>query len=390
MIRKIIFMLAALASTFMAGAQSKYLSDIEQNSLTLKALRGEMEAEQLANKTGVFLANPEVEFNYLWGAPSIVGERNDFSIKQEFDFPTAYKHRNRRANQLNENAELRYKSERINTLLNAKEIMAQLTHLNALEKLYVVRVGRAEQLLNSYKKSSNRGESNILEVNKSELNYNSVSTKLTQIRVEREGLLAQLKQLNGGVDINFGVSAFRHSALPDNFEQWYTEIEAKSPILQYVKGEILANESQIKAERAMTLPKLSAGYMSESVVGQDYRGVSVGVTIPLWENKNRVKRAKAELLVAKTIAEDTRLTFYNSLKSLFQNAKVLQRSVKTTAASLLSLGSDVLLKKALDAGEISLLTYLQEVNYYYDAEEELLNSQLELELILARLYATEL
>ncbi len=390
MIRKITLSLFALASVLGASAQDSYLGEIEQNSLTLKALREQMEAEKLANKTGIYLSNPEVEFAYLWGSPAKIGNRTNLSITQEFDFPTAYIHKSERAGQLNENAELRYKSERINILLQAKELMAQLTQVNALVKLYTTRMQDAEQLLASYTKSSESGATGVLELNKSELNHNTASTELAQIKVEQEALLLQLKQLNGGVEINFTQSTFAHVPLPHDFEEWYIEMESKSPVLQYVKGEIMANESGVKLEQAMSLPKLSAGFMSESVVGQDFQGVSVGVSIPLWENTNRVKRAKAELKVAQTIAEDAKLTFYNSLKSLFQNALLLQNNVASTTSSLASLNSDKLLKKALELGEISLLTYLQEIDYYYTAQEEALATQSELAQILAQLFATEL
>ena len=36
----------------------------------------------------------------------------------------------------------------------------------------------------------------------------------------------------------------------------------------------------------MTLPKFSAGYSLERTLGQKYQGISVGISIPLWENKN--------------------------------------------------------------------------------------------------------
>ncbi|KAA6308466.1 hypothetical protein EZS27_039873, partial [termite gut metagenome] len=65
------------------------LASIEKNNITLKALREETEAQKLANKTGIFLANPEVEFNYLWGNPNVTGNRTDVSIRQTFDIPTS-------------------------------------------------------------------------------------------------------------------------------------------------------------------------------------------------------------------------------------------------------------------------------------------------------------
>lgn len=67
---------------------SSILKDIEENNTTLKALRLETESVILENKTNLTLADPEIGFNYLWGSPSLVGQRKDFSVTQSFDFTT--------------------------------------------------------------------------------------------------------------------------------------------------------------------------------------------------------------------------------------------------------------------------------------------------------------
>ena len=64
------------------------LKAVEENNTTLKALKETTKAQKLENKTGIYLSNPEVEFNYLWGNPSAIGNRTDFSISQTFDIPT--------------------------------------------------------------------------------------------------------------------------------------------------------------------------------------------------------------------------------------------------------------------------------------------------------------
>ena len=58
-----------------------------QNNPELKAVAAEVEAERLAGKAETLLANPEVEFNYLWGAENI-GSRHDLRVSQAFDIPT--------------------------------------------------------------------------------------------------------------------------------------------------------------------------------------------------------------------------------------------------------------------------------------------------------------
>lgn len=140
----------------------------------------------------------------------------------------------------------------------------------------------------------------------------------------------------------------------------------------------------------MGLPKFKAGYMSEKVVGERFQGITVGVSIPLWENKNRVRQAKAQVRAAETALEDTKTQFYNRLQNLFMRSSGLQENASRYRNSLLSYSNDVLLKRALDSGEISLLNYLLEIEYYYDAMNKVLESERDLGLSLAELWAVEL
>ncbi|MDR0725487.1 MAG: TolC family protein, partial [Prevotellaceae bacterium] len=62
----------------------------------------------------------------------------------------------------------------------------------------------------------------------------------------------------------------------------------------------------------------------EKVVGEAYQGISVGISIPLWENKNKVKQAKAALKATETKQADSRLQFYEYLGNLYERTKSLQ------------------------------------------------------------------
>ena len=116
-------------------AQDPYasiLSEIEANSIQLSALREHIEADKLGNRSGLSLSNPEIEFNYLWGSPSPIGNRTDLSLSQSFDFPTVYGHRIKMAKLQNHNLDWLYKAERLQILLLAKEKLINLVYYNAL------------------------------------------------------------------------------------------------------------------------------------------------------------------------------------------------------------------------------------------------------------------
>ena len=61
------------------------LTSIEENNTTLKSLRESADAQKLENRTGIYLDNPEVGFNYLWGNPTDIGNRTDLSVSQTFE-----------------------------------------------------------------------------------------------------------------------------------------------------------------------------------------------------------------------------------------------------------------------------------------------------------------
>ena len=327
--KKIIFSILLLSVISTTKAQNGYdavLTQIEENSTTLKVLREQMEAQKLGNHTGIFLSNPEVEFNYLWGNPTAIGNRTDFAIKQSFDFPTAYGHRNQISKLKNTNAELAYKTSRINLMLRAKQTCIKLVYYNALAKEYEVKQKNAEQIATVYKTKLEKGEANAIENNKAQMNLNAVNNEIAQIEIERMLLLSELKELNGGKEIDFTQSSYIFSKIPSNFDDWFAKVETKSSTLQYVKGEISISQEQVKLIRALNLPKFSAGYMSEKIVGQHFQGVSVGVSIPLWENRNRGKQVLAQMTANQSMLNDTKVQVYNSLQGLYLKASNLQKS----------------------------------------------------------------
>ncbi|MEG1007288.1 MAG: transporter, partial [Bacteroides sp.] len=59
----------AMSSLFAQNNMNEVLSTIEQNNTTLKALREAADAQKIENRTGIYLSDPEIGFNYLWGNP---------------------------------------------------------------------------------------------------------------------------------------------------------------------------------------------------------------------------------------------------------------------------------------------------------------------------------
>lgn len=366
------------------------LDSIEGNNTTLKALRETAEAQKLGNRTGIYLTNPEVGFNYLWGKPGDIGNRTDINVKQTFDIPTITGMKSRVANGQNDLVEWQYKADRMNILLEAKQYCIELIYYNALKRELDLRLQHAETIAKGYKDRLDRGDANRLEYNKVQLNLTTVQGEISRVDVERNALLSQLKRLNGGVDIVLNENEYTPAQLPLNFDDWYVQAEQKNPVLAYVKQEIEVSQKQVSLSKAMGLPTFSAGYMSEKVVGQQYQGLIFGVSIPLWENKNRVKQAKAAVTAAQSRETDSKQQFYGQLQILYNRANGLKITADKYRQSLATVNNTQLLKKALDAGEISLLDYILEIGLYYNTVNQALEAERDYQKALAELSAVEL
>ncbi|GAA6242711.1 TolC family protein [Bacteroides fragilis] len=390
--KTIIIIVALLASMSLAAQEniSSILFSIEENNTKLKALKEEMKAQKLGNKTGIYLSDPDVAFGYLWGPPSNIGTRKDFSVTQTFDIPTITGMKSRLANNKNQLVELQYASERINLLLEAKQYAIDLIYYNGLKKELEIRLRHAQTIADAYKQRLDRGDASILEYNKVQLNLSTVQGEMSRVEVERNTLLSELKRLNGGIEILLEENNYSPASLPADFEEWYLSAEQKNPLLQYVKQQIEVSRKEVKLNKAMRFPKFSAGYSLEKTLGQKYQGANIGISIPLWENKNRVKQAKAGVIAAQTREQESKQQFYNRLQNLYMRANGLQQTAAGYRKSLQSLNNTDLLMKALDVGEINLLNYIVEIGLYYDTVNQTLAAERDFEKSLADLSAVEL
>ena len=361
------------------------LAGIEKNNTTLAAFRKLTDAEKIGNRTGIYLSNPDVEFNYLWGSPSDIGNRTDVTIRQSVDFPTVYKFRSQISELKNQQAELEYRKQRIAILYEARLLCTGIVHANAIKSALADRLDNARQVARSYKRKFEAGETNILEYNKAEMSLLNISKDAEIVEIERNAKLAELANLNGGIEVELNDSVFDVQPVETDFETWYAQAEKQNPVLQWIKQEVVISEKQRKQNVAKSLPKLNAGYMSEKVVGMHYQGITSGISIPLWENKNTLKYADARIEAMQSAEHDAKIMFYNRMKALHTKVLVQQKSVEDYRNMLAKFNNHNLLKTALDKGEISLTEYLLEQSLYFESYRKMLDSELELYKTIAEL-----
>ena len=387
--KKTVSIFLLLSSFFSVQAQQetdRILESIRQNNTTLNALREKATADKIGNKTGINPENPEVEFGYLWGSPSTEGNRKDLSITQTFDFPLAYRYKSQLSKGQNQQVDLVFDAEERTILQEARLLCVELTYRNLLDKQLAQRLAHAQELAEGYEVLFSKGEINIIDYNKTKLNLLTIRKANEVNIVERNILSDKLKIMNGGLPISAELLfAYPEYLLPSDFISWITVAEELNPELKAVEQNITLSRKQEQLTRALNLPKLSAGYVSERVPGSTQQGVSVGVSIPLWEGKNTVRHQKAQTIAIQAQHEDARLQFQNEVKSSYEKARKLQNVLQEYDQLLKTSNNEELLKKAFAQGELSLINYLLELSAYYEAIDQFLETERDYQLAAAEL-----
>ncbi|MBN9300680.1 MULTISPECIES: TolC family protein [Dysgonomonas] len=374
-----------------AHAQSSFdnvLKEIEMNNTTLKAYREKANADKIGNKTGINMANPEVEFGYLWGNPSGEGNRVDLNVTQSFDFPTAYRYKTQLSDGKNQQVDMIYDQQKVEILQQARLICVELVYQTKMNKILSDRLKQARELSDAYQKSFDQGNIDVLERNKTKLNLLNAEKALQINEVDLNLSKSELQRLNGGLDIT-EFNRYSDFTFPLNFIEWFAIVKANNPSLRVAEQEVALSRKQEQLTRALNLPKITAGYASERVSGTTFQGVSVGVSIPLWEGKNTVKHQKAQTVALQMQHEDSELQFRNTLKNQYDKAKKLSLLLKEYEDALSVTNSQDLLKMALDKGQLSLINYLLELSVYYETVDKYLETERDYQLAVAELQQWE-
>ncbi|HJA13633.1 MAG TPA: TolC family protein [Candidatus Butyricimonas faecavium] len=384
-------MLLGTLTTRAQNSIDQVLKSIETNNKSLQANTKMTDAQKLEAQTGKFLANPSVEWEQMWGNRNNPGSEYTLTVKQSLDFPTTYSNKNKLAKLKANTIGFQSAAYRQQLLLNAKQTCIEIIYLRKQKSLLDERLANAETMFALYKKRFESGGANQLELNKIQLELLNAQN---QSRLNKAALTAaeeQLRNLNGGNPITFDATDYPTGEELINFDLLQAAFLDADPNLKSLTGDQEIANREVKLSRSLTLPKFDVGYKRSAA--SDHvasNGFMVGVSIPLFENKNMVKKAKAQAEFATASLEDNRLNLKTNLQQLYQQAEALQISCADYAKVLEQQRNIELLNKAMNAGQLSVIDYFTELSTIYDSHQSYLDVEKEYHSILAQLYQYKL
>lgn len=379
---------------FNAKGQSslpQVLSEIENNNKTLKASKQSSQVKKIDARTGIYPSGLDIEFEQMFGNKASGNQKeSELTIAQGFDFPTAYYQRNKIANIKSEQAEMQFNISRQSILLEAKQLCTELVYYNKVKSIIINRLNNTKELNESYQKRLELGDANILEANKVGLELLNVQNAYRQNQTEVNNRLNKLSELNGGIAISFTDTSYFDNHVLLSLNNIIDKALEQNPELKSLEQEKQIANRSINLAKSLNLPKISIGYKFSIAKPEKSHGFVAGLNIPLWENKNMVKKAKAESVLTNMEIDNIRLSQSNQIQKLYETVTALKQSSDEYKKLLSTQNNINLLKKALTLGQISLLEYLTEVNFLHESVENSLQTERDYHLSLAELLKHEL
>ncbi|TAL60777.1 MAG: transporter [Bacteroidetes bacterium] len=384
-----ILKLFAFAFAINANAQlniDTVLANIAKNNKTIQAEKQYWEAQNLQYKTGLTPHNPTAEYDFLSGSPSNAGNQQEFTISQSFDFPTAYVKKNQLANQKIIQSEYQFTAKRQDVLLEAKKVCIALVYHNKMQTILEQRKKNTEKLLSDFQIRLDKGEGNIMDVNKAQLQLIEIKKEFQKNISAINQLNQKLIELNGGITVSFPDTIYPMLPIIPAFEQLEKDYESADPLLKILQQEKLIAQKQIEVSKAMWLPKTEVGYHYQGILGQTYNGIHTGITIPLWENKNTAKQKQAQLLFTDFELQAHLNEHYFHIKHIYEKYANLKIVLGEYQTAFRSISYTTLLSKSLASGQISTIEYFMEMSYYYNAYNNFFEMEREYYSVIAELY----
>lgn len=356
----------------------KKIEEILALQLPVQAASDFIDAEKMGNLSYLYPENPRIEVEYLRPNPRLKNQAFNYQISQEFEFPSVYSNRKHLAKAQNESLEIQlnaYKRDYLEKTLNAwSEWVFASKKVEFLKK----QSNFAKKIQESTEKLFDAGQISILERNKAQVFSLNIEKNYQQALHEKLLNQNRLLQFNNGEVFEFLEEKYPVPYLDILYLSELENVENTNLALLQADKDIEANTLELKLKRSENLPEFEIGYIREQDIEVDFKGVSLGISIPIWKNKNATKTAKLKLKASQKEKENIQNQINQEIRQLFLLQELSQKYFQELDVEIKKADNQLLLEKAFQLGEITIIDFVTEQNMYSDLYEKYLETELNL------------
>lgn len=360
---------------------------IARNNTTLKAMHAQLQATLLANSADNALPDPEAEVAYMFGSPKGVEPRTNVAVTQSLDWGVLTGRRRKLSKAANTAAMAEYRVAFQKVMSEADAALVQMVYYNRLQAELEARCHEARNIMLMYEKKYTDGDVNLIELNKVRLNTAVSEAELQRAKADRSTVAQTLQRLNGGAPITMPDTVYpATTALPPLAT--LKEAMPHTAAMAQAEASLAQSTAAVKLAKVEGMPEFTVGFQGEYIKDNNYSGPSIGLSIPLWGNTRRkVKAARATQVASQLSLADARQQQLSTLDQLYMQATDLNATTQQLKDHLAATTNDALLRRSLEAGQLSVLNYLLEQSFYYSARTALLEAERDAQLAVSQVRA---
>lgn len=380
-----VLLLHIIFSSAVASAVSfdDILGQIKKNNAELKYATAQMEAQASEIKTTNNLSDPTVDGSYLFGNDAS-GDKWEVGVSQEFDWPGLYSARGAANDARIEALRRSYSVMQSKLLFEAYNICLDIVACNRAIVFQEKVMADLNKLYDTNMKAFNYGEVSIIDVNKLKIERIALQQKIDNLVSKRDAKVLELEGYNGNLPIA-GVETIEE--YPENalstLDSYLAAAKNNSPDIALSQAQLTADMKDAKVAGTQGLPKFNVGYKHAKEEGYNFNGVTFGMSLPVFENRGKKKAAKAKYISSQYAYDNATAMVENEVKTNYNTAKSLLKQLNGYQEALNGVDNVSILNKALTGGQISLLTYLQELRYFVEAKAVMLDVECDYQRALA-------
>ncbi len=384
-----ILLLIAIHLTALAQVSiNDALKQIEANSPTIAALKAQMDYEKAEAKIDLLPPNPTVEggrFPAVEGA----GVKYAWGVSQSFEFPTVYAKRNQLAKTNDKLADVSYHAARQEFLLQAKHIVLEYIQTKRMLAELNQREMFASNMLGIIKKKVDAGQATAMDLNNARLRAVEAMQNANSMRSQKNILQRKIVLLNGGQELAITDSLLLLLPLVER-EAVFGQFAQSDPRFATAQQMVSMAEQNKSLVAHQGLPELNIGYQSEQTDAEHFTGFKAGLSIPLWGNSKNRKAAAIKLNTSQAQAHNQRVMLELEFDELYQQALSTKMQLDELQKALASYNNLELTQRALEAGEVSVIDFFNEVTFLYEITDKVYDLELKYAKCYAELYRFEL
>ena len=385
--KKILLSCFALAVGFAASA-----TDLDSLCYAAAAKNAAVQAKNVQYRAERFeaaydnaLSGLEVDVDYKFAQE---GEnRWGVAVGQSFDWPGVYAARNRSMKYRAKAYEQLIRQDIIDKGLEVKLAAISYAKASMNHKILGDARNNFKELLDNLDRAFKRGETTILAYRKAQLQMMQIDTQLAEAENEISAAEAVLETFYPGCSDQFKGIHFSVPAL--RAEDEYASALDKTPGMLAIADQIEAGLNDVSVASRSALPSFKVSYNHDYEDGKHFNGFGIGITLPSWQPRKAVKAAEARFAAYIYEVRSLNMLQHAQLHADYTEALRLYKRIGSQT-DLLADDYPGLLKKAYEAGILTIFEYLTEYNSYLDtisAHNDLVMRYISLEAQLSKYLA---